>query len=136
MTTRSRSTRSQSQSGVSQPIPTLMIWLSEQYKLESNAIYTNVNKLYKRFNDEDAFASYFFERSEWDSISSEPLDWNYDFIRFVIKIVVDKTGLKNPIVKTFLDDKTDKMLHMLGISRYNKPSGDHYRILTGYGTDY
>ena len=134
MATRTRSTRSQST--VSQPIPALRFWLSEQYELESNAIYTNVNKLYKRFNDEDAFASYFFERSEWDAISSEPLDWNYYFIRFVIKIVVDKTGLKNPIVKTFLDDKSDNMLHMLGISRYDKPSGHHYRILTGYTTAY
>jgi len=61
MATRTRSTRSQST--VSQPIPALRFWLSEQYELESNAIYTNVNKLYKSFNDEDAFASYFFERS-------------------------------------------------------------------------
>lgn len=127
---------SRSQSTVTQPIPTLRFWLNEQYDLDSNATYNNINKLYKRFNDEDAFASYFFDRSEWDAISHEPLDWNYDFIRFVIKVVVDKTGLRNPIVKAFLEGKSDQMLHMLGISRYMKPSGPHYRILSGYSTDY
>jgi len=99
-------------------------------------VYNNINKLYKRFNNEDEFVSYFFERTEWDAIATEPLDWNYDFIRFVIKVVVDKTGLRNEIIKTFLSDKTDTMLHILEICRVVKANSVHHRILTGYTTSY
>lgn len=134
MATSTRSSRRSSQQV--DPIMALRIWLNTQKKLESNMVYNNVNKLYKRFNNEDEFVSYFFERTEWDAIATEPLEWNYDFIRFVMKVVVDKTGLRNEIIKTFLSDKTNMMLHVFGICRVVKANSVHYRILTGYTTSY
>jgi hypothetical protein len=116
-----------------QPIPTLRIWLIDNCELESHAIYSNVNKLYKRFNDDDEFASYFFSITEWDAVVHDQLDG--DFIRFVIKIVVDKMSLRNGFIKLFLKNKSDSSLYRMGITRYFKQnSGPYYRIITGDST--